>query len=63
MPRPVIHYDKVKDNKSLEEVIEICPVNVFEKKGDRVIVARPEDCIGCRACEAQFERGEITVED
>ncbi len=63
MPKPVIHYDKVKDMKKLEEVIEICPVNVFEKKKGKVIVASPEDCIGCRACESQFEKGEVTVED
>ena len=63
MPKPIIHYDKVKDSKVLEELINICPVNVFEKKKGKVVVARPDDCIGCRACESQVENGEVTVGD
>jgi len=63
MPKPTIHYEKVKDNKILEDLIDICPVNVFEKRKGKVIVARPDDCIGCKACEAQAENGEVTVED
>ena len=63
MPKPIIHYDKVKDKKDLEDLIPICPTNVFEKQGNKVVVARPEDCIGCKACESSFEKGEVTVED
>lgn len=59
MPRPVIDFKKLKGNekkykKQLEEVVTICPVNVFDKDKKTIIkAARPEECIGCRACEAQ----------
>ena len=61
--KPVIHRDKVEDEKVLEEAIDICPVQVFVKEGERVIVKYPEKCIGCRACESVADNGEITVVD
>ena len=63
MPKPTIHYDKVKDEKVLENVLEICPVGVFAKEDGKVVVKCPDKCIGCRACEAQCENGEVTVSD
>lgn len=44
---------------------DICPVNVFDKdeKIMKAVVARPDDCIGCRACEAQCPAGAIKVEE
>ena len=63
MPKPIINYNKINNLKELEQVIDVCPANVFEKKGEKVIVARPNDCIGCRACESLFDNDEIEVKD
>lgn len=63
MPKPIIHYNKVKDPKVLDEMMDICPVDVFAKEKGKVIVKKPDECIDCKACEAQAENGEVTVED
>lgn len=59
--KPIIHREKVKDKKVLEEVMGICPVGVFVKEKDRVIVKYPDKCIGCRACESVAQNGEVRV--
>ncbi|MBU4283552.1 MAG: 4Fe-4S binding protein, partial [Nanoarchaeota archaeon] len=43
--------------------IDVCPMQVFEKEGDKVVVKKPEECIGCRACEVQCPKGAIKVVD
>jgi len=63
MTKPIIHYNKVKDSKILDEVMNVCPVGVFAKENGKVIVKSPEKCIGCRACEGIAVNGEVTVED
>ncbi|MBI4149292.1 ferredoxin [Candidatus Woesearchaeota archaeon] len=65
MPTKVtIHYEKVKDLKVLEEVKELCPVQVFDKDAaGKVIVARNQDCIACHACDSNSPNGEVTVEE
>jgi len=60
MAKPKIDQDKCT---KCGTCIEVCPVNVFEKKDDKTVVAKPEDCIGCRACEAQCPAKAIEVED
>ena len=60
MPRPVINYEKLE---KYDEVLEICPTKVFEKVNGKVVVKRPGDCIGCRACEANAPEGAIIVVD
>jgi NAD-dependent dihydropyrimidine dehydrogenase PreA subunit len=68
MPKPII--DKAKCTVC-EICIGICPVEVFsiskpsdetqEKK--EIIISKPEECIGCRACEAQCPNSAIVVKD
>lgn len=49
-PRPVI--DKKKCN-GCKTCIEICPMNIFVMAKGKSAAKKPEECIGCRACEAQ----------
>lgn len=58
-----IHKSKVKDETDLDQLIDVCPVSVFAKEGNQVIVKHPEKCIGCRSCEATLSDGEVTVEE
>ena len=57
MPRPIIHWGKVKDPSVLDAALEVCPTGVFAKNGDKVVIKDPD------ACEASCPNGEITVED
>ena len=60
MPKPKI--DTKKCNLC-GTCLEICPMSVFKKEKDKIVVVKPDDCIGCRACEAQCAQGAIEVED
>lgn len=40
---------------------EVCPTNVFDIVNGKSIVARPQDCIECKACEASCPSGAIKV--
>lgn len=60
MPKVTIDYDKCD---GCETCIGVCPVEVFEKQGDKVVVAKESDCIVCRACETACPKEAITVED
>jgi len=63
MPKPIISNKCKGTEKCLEEALEICPVNVFAKEKEKVIVKNPNECIGCRACESQCANEEIKVVD
>ncbi len=60
MPHPEIDYKKCTNCGTC---IEVCPVGVFVKKGNKVVVAKPNECIGCRACEAQCPNEAIEVKE
>ncbi len=60
MVKPVIDYRKCS---SCNVCIEVCPVGVFAKKGKKVVVEKPGECIGCRACEIQCSEEAIKLID
>ena len=60
MPKPII--DEKKCSKC-GTCVEICPMEVFAKESDKVVVKKPKECIGCRACEVQCPKSAIKVED
>ncbi len=59
---PHIKLDRKKCNLC-GTCIDICPMGVFEKDEKEVRVQKAEECIGCRACEAQCEQQAIKVTD
>lgn len=59
---PVPKIDKSKCT-NCGTCIEICPVDVFKKGEKHAEVAKPKECIGCRACEAQCPSDAIKIED
>ncbi len=60
MPRPVIDSKKCKLCKTC---IEICPMEVFAEENGKIIIKKPEACIGCKACEVQCPEGAIKVKE
>ena len=60
MPKPVIDEDKCTN---CGNCIDVCPVEVFAKGSKKAKVAKPKECIGCRACEVQCPEDAIKVED
>jgi len=59
MVKPVVDCKKCKRHFAC---LDVCPVGVFEKtKEGCVKVAHPENCIGCRACEANCPEKAIKV--
>ena len=44
------------------ECVVVCPVDVFEKEEDRVVVKRPENCFGCLSCSYICRSDAITHE-
>ena len=60
MPRPVIDKKKCTDCGTC---ISICPMDVFGKDNKEVVVKKPGECIGCKACEVQCPEEAITVEN
>jgi NAD-dependent dihydropyrimidine dehydrogenase PreA subunit len=60
MPKPIIDYKKCN---ACGTCIDVCPMDVFEKENNKVVVKHPEKCIGCRACEVQCPQGAIKIVD
>ena len=58
--KPVIDYLKCNH---CGVCISVCPMKVYEKEDDKVIVKRPSECIGCRACEVQCPENAIGIID
>jgi NAD-dependent dihydropyrimidine dehydrogenase PreA subunit len=60
MPTPKIDEEKCTNCGTC---IDVCPVDVFEKGEKKAKVAKPDQCIGCKACEVQCPADAIKVED
>jgi 2-oxoglutarate ferredoxin oxidoreductase subunit delta len=60
MAEPTIDYEKCTN---CGVCIEICPMDVFAKKDEKVKVNNPKECIGCRACETQCPNSAIKVSE
>jgi NAD-dependent dihydropyrimidine dehydrogenase PreA subunit len=41
--------------------VDTCPVGVYEIKDGKSVPAKPEECLLCRACEAQCPQNAIQV--
>jgi 2-oxoglutarate ferredoxin oxidoreductase subunit delta len=58
MPHPVIDKDLCKNSGAC---LDACPVDVFAKEGDKIVVANPDNCIGCKSCEIQCPEKAIKI--
>jgi NAD-dependent dihydropyrimidine dehydrogenase PreA subunit len=41
--------------------VDTCPVGVYEIKDGKCVAIKPEECLVCRACEAQCPESAIQV--
>jgi NAD-dependent dihydropyrimidine dehydrogenase PreA subunit len=60
MAKVTIDYKKCDVSKVC---VDVCPANVFDFKEKKVVVARPQDCIACKACENSCPVHAIKVEE
>jgi NAD-dependent dihydropyrimidine dehydrogenase PreA subunit len=44
-----------------ETCVNTCPVSVYEIKDGKAVPVKAEECLVCRACEAQCPEGAIQV--
>lgn len=58
MPKVEVDLDKCN---GCGTCVEVCPVAVFELKGDKSVVVDEDACLVCMACEVQCPEAAIKV--
>jgi len=43
--------------------VDTCPVGVFELQSEKSKAVKPEECLACRACEAQCPNTAIEIKE
>ncbi|HIP15691.1 MAG TPA: 4Fe-4S dicluster domain-containing protein [Methanothermococcus okinawensis] len=61
MPSVTIDYQICKGAKECGECYNNCPMEVFTIEGDKVVVAKEEECTGCGVCEDVCPTGAVKV--
>lgn len=57
-----IDYDSCK-GPECAECVNVCPMDVFEVDGDKVVVAKEEDCTYCEVCKDSCPNDAIILEE
>jgi len=60
MTKVVIDYSKCQLSA---DCMSVCPVGVFEKQDDKMVVAHEDRCTDCKICEDSCPNGAVTVTD
>ena len=63
MPKPIIDEKKCTGCGTCAEICPMQTIFEIDKEKKKALVKKPDDCIGCRACEAQCPESAIKVED
>ena len=58
MAKPVIDYKKCI---ACGTCVQVCPVEVYLKEKDKVVVKKPDACVECRACEVSCPQEAIKI--
>jgi len=56
----VITIDETKCNQC-GECVSVCPVEIYKKEGDRVVVGPTDDCSYCQSCISVCAPQAITI--
>lgn len=58
----VITLDETKCNKC-GECVNVCPVEIYKREGDRIVVGPSDECSFCQSCISVCEPVAITIVD
>jgi NAD-dependent dihydropyrimidine dehydrogenase PreA subunit len=58
----VITLDETKC-KVCGECVSICPVEIYKREGDRIVVGNSDECSGCQSCVSVCATEAITISE